>query len=344
MTVYTLDPLKDGRWPTFLERHPRASIFHMPGWLEALRRTYNYQPVVYTTTPPGADLTNGMVVCRVNSWMTGRRLVSLPFSDHCEPLVAGSAECSELLHYLREIVDKERLRSIEIRLATLDSWPDDRFATSQTFAFHKLDLRPSVTDLFSGLHKDGIQRKIRRAEREGITQEEGRSDHLLRIFYTLLILTRRRHGVPPPPISWFRHIRDGLMDRLTVRVAFKDGHPIAAILTLCHKDTLFFKYGGSDARHHNSGAVPFLFWNAIQSGKRAGLLALDLGRSDRENQGLITFKDRLGATSSVLTYSRYPPQLQSSHRSALRLVRALVRVLPDAVLVTAGKLLYRHIA
>src|SRR6266446_6852427 len=29
--VYTLDPLRDGRWPEFLERHSSASVFHSRG-------------------------------------------------------------------------------------------------------------------------------------------------------------------------------------------------------------------------------------------------------------------------------------------------------------------------
>ena len=87
MGVYEIDPLCDPRWPEFLQNNPRASVFHTPGWLRALKRTYGYEPVVYTTTPATVELTNGWVFCRVFSWLTGRRLVSLPFSDHCEPLV-----------------------------------------------------------------------------------------------------------------------------------------------------------------------------------------------------------------------------------------------------------------
>src|SRR3989442_10500693 len=81
--VNRVDPLCDPRWGRFLQKHPRASVFHTPAWLEALRRTYGYEPVVYTTTPPGIELTNGMVLCLGYSPITGRRGVSLPFSDHC---------------------------------------------------------------------------------------------------------------------------------------------------------------------------------------------------------------------------------------------------------------------
>src|SRR5205085_3632500 len=81
--VYHVDPLKDPRWPRFLEGHPRASVFHSPAWLNALFKTYGYKSIVYTTCRPDEELRNGVVLCRVESWLTGRRLVSLPFSDHC---------------------------------------------------------------------------------------------------------------------------------------------------------------------------------------------------------------------------------------------------------------------
>src|SRR5436853_1814942 len=99
-TIHSLDPLRDPRWPEFVQRHPRASVFHTPGWLEALRRTYGYEPIVYTTSPPRAELTNGLVFCRVRSWLTGNRVVSLPFSDHCEALVDKAEDLDCLLESL----------------------------------------------------------------------------------------------------------------------------------------------------------------------------------------------------------------------------------------------------
>ena len=69
--VHVLDPLSDSRWDEFLERHPRASVFHSRGWLEALKRTYGYEPIVLTTTAQG-PLENGLALCRVSTW-TSRR-------------------------------------------------------------------------------------------------------------------------------------------------------------------------------------------------------------------------------------------------------------------------------
>src|SRR5262249_27737023 len=152
--------------------------------------------------------------------------------------------------------------------------------------------------LFRRLHPSCVQRKIRRAEREQLTYEAGESNELLKQFYSLLLLTRRRHGLPPHPFAWFCNLRDCLGDAFKIHVASKNHLPIASILTLRHKDTLVYKYGCSDARFHAMGAMPLLFWQAIEGGKALGLGKFDLGRSDVDDQGLITFKNHLGATSS----------------------------------------------
>src|SRR5437870_3485850 len=190
--VYTINPLEDPRWAGFVQRHPRASVFHTPGWLEALRRTYGYEPVTYTTTPPGIELSNGVVLCRVSSRITGRRMVSLPFSDHCEPLVERPEDLEDLLHSLKLGCTKEVWKYVEIRPRTACAVPPVGLEPAQAFSFHTIDLNPDVEEIFRRFHKDSIQRKIRRATREGLTYEQGRSVTLLENFYHLLLRTRRR--------------------------------------------------------------------------------------------------------------------------------------------------------
>src|SRR6185503_8664355 len=87
MPIFEVHPLQDARWATFLDSHSKSSVFHTKPWIEALLQTYGYTPTVFTTNPPGEPLTNGILGCRVDSWLTGSRIVSLPFSDHCEPLL-----------------------------------------------------------------------------------------------------------------------------------------------------------------------------------------------------------------------------------------------------------------
>jgi Acetyltransferase (GNAT) domain len=345
MDVYSFDPLRDRRWSELVGRHPKASLFHAAGWLSALQRTYGFDPIAFTTSQPTDPLQNALVFAAVRSWLTGYRLVSLPFSDHCEPLVDTADElqalCGAVLRYRR----RGGWKYVEMRPASAWVPPDDSFVGAPAFYLHRLDLRRDLDVLLRGCHKDSIQRKIRRAEREHLTYEHGRGEALLRKLCHLLDLTRRRHHVPPQPLSWFRNLVDCLGEDLCIRIASKDGQPVAGLLTLAHRESLVYKYGGSDRRLHPLGAMPFLLWKTIEHAKQIGARELDLGRSDRDNTGLIVFKDRLGASRSTLTYWRAPGRTRSSDGNGwkLRLARRVFARLPDRVRRVAGSLLYPHI-
>lgn len=346
MTIYSLNPLKDCRWADLVQTHTSASVFHTPGWLEALRLTYGYEPVVFTTSPPQAKLTNGIVFCRVSSWLTGRRMVSVPFADHCEPLLEGNESDKELIDFLRSLIKGKNWKYIEIRprSSTLLAQISCQEKGS-SFCFHVIDLDAPVEGLFRKLQKSSIQRMIRRAEREGLVCQKGRSEALLSKFYGLMLKTRRRHQLPPQPISWFRNLIACLGERLNIRVALKNGEPIASILTLSYRGTLVYKYGCSDERYHSLGPVPFLFWDAIREAKENGFEELDLGRSDLTNPGLINFKTRLGATASTLDYVRFSAAHSAPEGGDRRMhmAKRVFACMPDGLLTTAGKLLYRHI-
>jgi hypothetical protein len=137
-----------------------------------------------------------------------------------------------------------------------------------------------------------------------------------------------------------------LGDRLTIRVASLDARPIASVLTLSHGRTLVYKYGCSDAAFHHLGSMPFLLWKVIDEAKALGMNELDLGRSDWDNTGLITFKDRWGAVRSNLTYLRGDIARHKTGGHAdygATLARRAFARMPDRFLTTAGRLLYRHI-
>src|SRR5947209_1652919 len=267
-SVSRIDPLQDARWESFVQRHPRSSVFHSSAWLKALSQTYGYQPLVLTTARRNQDLESAVVFCHIKSWLTGRRLVSLPFSDHCEPLLHSEDDLQVFATALEEEARKRNWWYIEMRPLTPFEIRTSLSRAQVNYSFHQLDLSPSLTTLFNNFHKNSIQRKIRRAEREGLVYEEGRSDPLLDSFYRLFQITRQRHYLPPPPKAWFRNLIDAFGNDLKIRVARKDGRAVASILTLRHKDTLVYKYGSSDSSLHKLGGMHLLFWNSIQEAKR----------------------------------------------------------------------------
>jgi Acetyltransferase (GNAT) domain len=324
-------------------------VFHTVAWIETLHRTYGYQPIAFTTSPPGVTLQDGLVVCKASSWIAGRRLISLPFSDHCEPLLKKPSDILVFQSALEQALQRDNLGYVEVRSSQPLAAPTNLWHPSQSYCLHQVDLQPSLAELFRNCQKSSTQRKILRAEREGLTCQTGRSESLLSTFWDLLLATRRRHRIPPQPKRWFRNLLDCCSDA-QIRVAWKGELPVASILTLRHKDVLVYKYGCSDARFNNLGGTQLLFWKSIQEGKGEGLRFFDLGRSDWDNTGLLQFKDRWGSTRSSVVYSQFnaSPPAESLRFIGMewmtRLGKRVVPYLPSCLLRLAGSVLYRHIA
>lgn len=348
--VYRIDPLGDPRWERFLQAHPRASLFHSSPWLSALRKTYGYEATAYTTSPSDTDLENAILFCKIESWLTGRRIVSLPFSDHCEPLVDSEEDVNMLSAFLEDEVRGKSLDYMEVRPLGTFAPATSLNRTTVTYSVHSLDLRPDLDSLFDHLHKSSTQRKISRAAREGLTYREGSSEDLLDEFYRLFTLTRRRHRLPPQSKAWFANLIEAFGPALKVRVAFKDDRAIAAIITIAHKETLAYKYGACDARFNRLGSMHLLLWRAIQDAKESGLSFLDFGRTDEGQEKLITFKNRWGAVQSSMTYSRYGVSQTATHFFDLstkkwkaRSAKYLLSHLPLIVVSKIGEVLYGHV-
>jgi len=150
----------------------------------------------------------------------------------------------------------------------------------------------------------------------------------------------------PQPREWFQNLMAEMHPNAEIRIARKDGVPVAAILTLCHRGTTVYKYGCSDAHFHRLGGIPFLFWRLIEESKLEGIEQIDFGRTELENTGLTEFKDRIGTTRVQMSNLRYPKSEKTSGVQLSRMggERKLISFLPTVVSSTMGRLVYRHIA
>lgn len=346
MKIDVLDPLLDPRWQRLVASHPSASVFHTSGWLKALARTYGFRTVALTSTAAGKQLSDGVVFCEVRSGFTGARLISLPFSDHCQPLFDGASDGLDLEQWMEGECARGKWKYLELRPIAWDSSPGSTLVATETYWLHTLDLAPSIERIFRNTHKSCFQRRVRHAEHENLVYERSATDRLVDDFYKLLIITRKRHMLLPQPREWFQNLMTEMHPNAEIRVARKDGVPVAAILTLRHRGTTVYKYGCSDARFHRLGGIPFLFWRLIEESKLEGVEQIDFGRTELENTGLTEFKDRIGTTRVQMSNLRYPKSEQTSGVQLSRMggERKLISFLPNVVSSTMGRLVYRHIA
>src|SRR3984893_17799801 len=349
MRFHQIDPTQDARWAELTERHPGASVFHSVAWLTALRRTYGYEPLAFTTSSPASELKNGLVFCQVDSWLTGHRLVSLPFSDHCEPLFDSTEEVSSLILYLQDMLERKDWKYLEVRPVSVDFGQTDNgvgLVPAAKYFLHTLDLRPDIDNLFRNLDKDSIQRRVQRAQQAGLVEKRGSSDDLLKEFYRLLVITRRRHHVPALLRAWVQDLIHSQGEALEIRLAYQSATPIAAILTLRFKNIAYYKYGCSDARFNKFGAMPWLLWNAIVAAKSSGANEFDMGRTEEGNPGLLAFKNHWVPHPKELVYWRFPERphsFDSVDGWKFKMAKRVFSHMPSGLLPITGKLLYRHI-
>jgi Acetyltransferase (GNAT) domain len=348
MKVFQLDPTTDLRWAELVDRHPQASVFHSVGWLKALQNTYDYAPIAFSTSAPDCALRNGLLFCGIDSWLTGRRIVSLPFSDHCEPLWDSAQDADLLIRHLQSASIKQKWKYLELRpinASFAQTEANRSFRAAGSYYLHRLSLTPELNSLFRGLDKDSVQRRVQRAERAGLVERCGRSDDLLKEFYSLFIITRRRHHLPPIPLLWFENLIKCQNNALDIRLAYKDNNPIAAILTLRFKDVMYYKYGCSDKRFNGFGAMPWLLWRAIQCGKLDGAREFDMGRTQEDNAGLLAFKNHWVPNPERLVYLKCSESStgDSMDRWKLQVAKRIFSYMPDRLLTITGRLIYRHI-
>ena len=298
-----IDPRESPEWGAFAAERPGASVFHSTAWSHVLTDSYRYRPSYLIARQEG-EVIGGVPLMVVKSLLTTKRLVSLPFSDMCAPLLPEGELADEMLLALREEADWSGAKGLELRGGTEFGLEAIGFANGTSFLNHVIDL----DDEMEGRLHSSAKRAIRKAEKEGVTVRAGESLADTRAFYELMVLTRRKHGLLPQPWRFFQNIHRHFLEDGSGRLllAEKDGRVIAGDLLLGFRDQLVYKFNASDPAHLQLRPNNLLLWHAMQFGLANGYKMLDLGRCDEDNEGLRRFKLLWGSREDRVAYYYYP--------------------------------------
>ena len=296
-----LDPVNDPGWDHVVALHRDAGCFHTTAWAKVLRQTYNHHPF-YLQFSRGRRLAALIPLMEVRSPFTGRRGVCLPFSDACEPLIFDPEAVDLVRDRLVRFARERRWKHLEIRGG---KWFQPASSSVAKFYGHTLDLRRRVGDL-SDCFDSSVRRAIRKAERSNVSVAVGRNRQVIDVFYRLHVQTRRRHGLPPQPASFFLNIYEHIIKPglgFTV-LAQRESCPIAAAIFFRFGRNALYKYGASDKRFQEFRANNLVMWHGIQFLARTGAEKLHFGRTERENEGLRRFKLSWNTQEETIDYLR----------------------------------------
>lgn len=338
-----LDPIADPQWLAFVEGNPSAEVFHHPRWLELLRDQYGYE-LEACCVANGNGIEAGIPIARIESRLTGRRLVSLPFSDICSPALAAGLDDPALLGTLGTALAEEAdERGLELTVrGALPEAPGAQLEGG--FFRHLLPLAADPAEVEARYSKSQVKRGIKKAVREGLEWQRRTDVEALDAFYALHVRTRHRLGVPTQPKRFIRRFERLFDEGLGfVGLVLDDGRPVAAAVFLTCNGVVTYKYGASDAAALNKRPNNLLFSEAIRWACESGQRTLDFGRTEADNAGLRSFKRSWGAEEVELPYTHLGgAALEPGSGRRDRLVGAVIRRSPPFVGRLVGAALYRH--
>ncbi len=338
-----LNPLTHRDWDDLLAASGDHQFFHTAAWARVLNESYHYVPLYFSLVEQN-ELKVLLPVMEICSFFTGRRGVSLPFTDYCEPLIRTGIPHDEIIRAILEFGKRSNWNFWELRggKAYLPG------ARPASFYFvHSLDLTPGEEALFPGF-RDSTRRNIQKAQKYGVEIRLAHSPEAMEAYYQLHCLTRKRHCLPPQPLYFFRKIFEHILQdqRGFVALGVHRNRVVAGAIFFHFHQQVLFKFGASDLAFQHVRANNLVMWRAIQWACAHGARTFCLGRTAPANTGLIQYKDGWRARKYCINYYRYdlkttsfvPNGQKNGDRGHL-----IFRNMSIPLLKITGKILYPHV-
>jgi hypothetical protein len=339
--VHWTNPLKHENWDDRVgrENHDSYSFFHTTAWAKVLTGTYQYDPVYFISEGTGAVLP----LMEVNSGLTGKRAVALPFTDICDPLCADKADFDKLFRNAVELGQARGWNYLEFR-------GGDAFfqGTVPSLAFYRHCVEiPADAEAYFAQLPGPVRRAIRKAEKSDLQIEISPDFAAIKQYYLLHCKSRKRHGLPPQPFSFFKNLHQHALSRglgIVVLARWRNV-PVAGAVFLHSGDRAIYKFGASDDSFQQLRGNNLVFREAIKWFSRNGIRKLDLGRTSTGNEGLRRFKLGWNAEETIIRYYRFcfrQNDFVPMRDEGLGWHNYVFKALPLPASRMAGEFLYRH--
>ncbi len=337
-----VDPRTDPLWRTLAEG-PTGSLFTSPPWLRAVCDTYGFAPEARVALDDHGRPVGGFVWVPVHD-IRGGRLLSLPFSDRADPLVADAGAWAALPGAALDA-------GLPLALRCMDGSPaldDPRFRAAGEAAWHGTPLDAPVEELHRRINSQS-RRNVAAAERGGVTVTASAGVEAVRAYHEMHVVLRKyKYRLLAQPLAFFERIWESFApdDAVVTLTAEVDGRPVAAAMYLVWRDTLYYKFGASLAEYLHLRPNDALYWAAIRLGVERGLTMVDWGLSDLDQPGLVAYKRKWASTERRIVTLRggaAPAPPTDTDRVLGDMTRLLTEDgVPDDVTARAGASLYRY--
>lgn len=336
-----IDPTTAPYWDEVVERS-KLGFFYSRAWAKVLSESYGFLPI-YIAEIIDSQFETLIPLMEIHSRITGKRAVSLPFTDVCEPVFSDPTNAEALLEAFSSYAKQKKWKYLECRGGAIFF---SQKSIAATYYLHRVDLDKGLDRVFSDF-RENVRRNIRKAKNHDVRVRFDNSLSALREYFRLHCLTRSRHGLPPQPFRFFKKLFEHVLsrDKGFVALAYNKDIAIAGAVYFYFANEAIYKFGASDAKFSQLGANTLVMWTAIEKLVQHGCSVLNLGRTDLAHKGLRHFKLGWGVEERSVDYFHFgsAPKSMSKFRLDYRTKR-IMSWLPISFLRLLGTASYRHLA
>ena len=346
LTIVILDPTTDPRWEELLASRA-GDIFHSPPWLRVLRDTYDLPIEARVLLADSGEPIAGFVYAPIDDIMDPR-VVSLPFSDFCDPLASTQAEWAAVTAGVLTPDLRFHLRCLHSELPL----KDPLLTPAGRARWHAVDLTRDLDDIWQSI-ASSARRSIRKARDGGVEVRVAESLADVRSFFDLHLHVRKhKYELLAQPWPFFERLWTHLLSEGHGRLllAEQDDQVLGGVLLLQWGRTLYYKFNASQPDLLGARPNDLVIWHAIEHGVATGLERLDFGLSDWDQEGLLRFKRKYATEEKTIHSLQNVPHPPSQREAELRALLPQLTSLftrpdvPDVVSEEAGNVLYRYFA
>jgi GNAT acetyltransferase-like protein len=334
--------IRDEEYTDFLRRHEAATPFHLPSWAAVIAGCYRFPPSVFCLRDEEGSISAASPGVHVGGRLRGRRWVSLPFTDACEPLADEAAATEAFAAALGRRLQDGGLAGIEIRGELAGNGGNRREVGYR----HVIPLTADEHGIFRRL-RERTRRAVKRTRREGlVVRREPDLRSAQSSYWRLHCATRRKLGVPVQPRAFFDAIWRLMIEpgHGYVLSAYLDSRPVASAVFLEHGTTAVYKFSASDPELAELRGPSAVLWEGIRAAREQGRTRMDLGRTELGHDGLRYFKLGWGAEETTLEYTYFGKGAPAESRGTDGAVGRMIQRSPTIVARTIGHLAYRWTA
>lgn len=328
-------------WDEFVRAQANASIYHLSGWREVLKRTYGIR-TRYLSVRDGGRVVGILPLARIGAPVLGWKLVSLPYHMYGGLLAKGAEAAVRLVEGAVSAARAEGAGEVELRNVA----PVGCGLLQRTDKVSLVLPLPEDPEELWKSFPAKVRNQCRKGEKEGLEFEVDPPD-ALDAFYSVMVVNMRDLGSPVHAREFFAAAREGFPRAGRVSVVRYRGATVAAGFTLAFKDKVEIPWASSLREYHRLCPNMFLYWNTLKDSIGRGVREFDFGRST-VNSGTHRFKQQWGGREVPLYYEYWTAKERDAAPSgtegaAYRAASQVWRRLPLAVTRVLGPQIVRRI-